>query len=89
MSLGPTGAPQEVKETPIQRVKVLGGDILKHVSEKPAERIFYFGIALLIIGLPMGIHFPFIYYGVLGLLGAILVCQFALAEREKKNGYDK
>ena len=87
MSLGPTASAQEVKETPLTRTRVITSQVLKNVSEHPAERIFYFGMGLLVIGLPLGIHFPSIYYGVLGVLGIILICQFALKERDKNRDH--
>ena len=81
MSLGPTQtAETEVKDTPIQRTRAFVGGVFKAVNENPAERLFYFGIALLLVGLPFKVEFPLAYYGVLALLGFILICRFALSK---------
>lgn len=83
MSLSAPNQPKEVPETPLTRTRIFTAGVLKSVAEKPAERLFYFGIALLLVGLPLGVNFPVLYYGVLGLLGVVLVCQFALHEYNK------
>lgn len=61
------------------------GEMVASFADKPAPKIFYFGLALLTIGLPLGWHFPLMYYAVLLVSGGLALCQFALAEKEKKD----
>lgn len=89
MSLGPTGKTEDVKETHLQRVSVLGGNLLKSISKDPAERLFYFGIALLLIGLPLGLSFPVAYYIVLAVLGGIIASRKFLAEPVEIHGVEE
>ena len=85
MSLSASDTPKEIKETPLTATRAFTNRVLHSFNEDPAERLFYFGLALLIVGLPLGVSFPLIYYGVLALLGTILICRYAIKSHSTKD----
>lgn len=70
MSIGPSSKAQ--KETSITSMKVVASGMIHSLRKDPAPSLFYFGIALLLVGLPLNVIFPSTYYGVMILLAAIL-----------------
>lgn len=85
MSLSASDTTKEIKETPLTATRAFTSRVLHSFNEDPAERLFYFGLALLIVGLPFGVSFPLIYYGVLALLGCILICRYAIKQHAEKD----
>jgi len=69
MSLGP---PSKVpKETSITSMKMVANSTFYSLKKDPAPGLFYIGITLLLIGLPLNVNFPSMYYVVLIVLGII------------------
>ena len=85
MSLSTSDTSKEIKETPLTATRAFTSRVLHSFNEDPAERIFYFGIAFLVVGLPFGVSFPLVYYGVLALLGTILISRYAIKQRTEKD----
>lgn len=77
-------APSKIpKETSIDSIKLVANSTFYSIKKNPAETLFYFGLALLLIGLPAGIVFPVQYYATIGILGGLMVAN-SLEVKNKK-----
>ncbi len=88
MSIGPSSRTQ--KEISTTSVRAVAGSMLTVMRKNPANALFLFGLALLLVGLPLNVVFPSAYYGVMALLGVILLGRWNAdknaekAEKKKK-----
>lgn len=88
MSIGPSSKAQ--KETSITSMKVVASGMLHGLRKDPAPALFYFGIALLLVGLPLNVPFPPAYYGIMGILSLILIGHWYSENKiEKKKSHAK
>ena len=83
MSIGPSTKVQ--KETSITSMKVAVNGMFYSFKRNPAGILFYFGMALLLVGLPLKVDFSLMFYLVLGTLGLITLGNFALEQRATGN----
>lgn len=83
MSIGPSSKAQ--KEASITSMKVVAGSMFHSFKKNPSGILFYFGMALLLVGLPLNVYFSLTFYLVLGTLGLITLCNWALEQRTVDN----
>ena len=89
MSIGPSSKVQ--KETSITSMKVAINGMFYSFKKNPAGILFYFGMALLLVGLPLNVYFSLTFYLVLGTLGLITFGNWALERQatDKKKSHAK
>ena len=88
MSIGPATKAQ--KETSITSMKVVASGMLHGLRKDPAPTLFYCGIAFLLVGLPLNVTFPPAYYGIMLILGLILIGHwYGDLKAEKKKSHAK
>lgn len=89
MSIGPASKAQ--KETSITSMKLVAGSAFHSFRKNPAGILFYFGMALLLVGLPLKVEFSTTFYAVVVSLGLISLGNWALDRQtvEKKKSHAK
>lgn len=82
MSIGPSN--RTPKETSVMSIRAVAGSMFHTARKNPGETLFFFGLALLLVGLPSGITFPGEYYVVMAILGTIALANSSLIKEDPK-----
>jgi hypothetical protein len=78
MSIGPS-TEEAAGPTASQKLQTFVSSVGKGFGDSPAVKFFYWGMFLLLLGLPLGIKFPAAFYFVVGALGTIAFGQWVVA----------